>query len=108
MMQIAQAIFKIIVLVCSLKKQPSEVLYEKAVLKNFAILLCFSLFLIKLEPWRPATLLKWDLNADVFLWILRNFKEHLFFKRLLLLRVVAMLVLTFVGWEFLKDWNQGY
>ena len=35
--------------------------------------LCRSLFLIKLQVWRPATLSKRDSNTDVFLWILRNF-----------------------------------
>ena len=56
-----------------------------AVLKNFAIFtgkhLCWSLFLIKLQPWRTATLLKIDSNMSstgVFLWKLWNFSEELF------------------------------
>ena len=41
-----------------------------------------SLFLIKLQAWRPATLLKCDSNTGVFLWNLRNFyntsfEEHI-------------------------------
>ena len=30
---------------------------------------------------RPATLLKRDSNTGVFLWILRNFQEHLFYRK---------------------------
>ena len=68
------------------KKQPPEVFYKKAVLKNFSILtgkyLCSSLFLIKLRPFRSATFLKRDLT-QVFFWeyceIFKNayFKEYL-------------------------------
>ena len=51
--------------------------YKKAVLKNFAIFtgkqLCWSLFLIKLQAFRLATLLKRDSNTGVFLCILRSF-----------------------------------
>ena len=35
------------------------------------------LFLIKLQAWRPVTLLKIYFNAGVFLLILQNFWEHL-------------------------------
>ena len=35
--------------------------------------LCWSLFLIKLKAWEPATLLKRDSNTGVFLWNLPNF-----------------------------------
>ena len=45
---------------------------EKAVLKNFGILtekyLRWRLFLIKLQNFRPATLLKREPNTGVFLW----------------------------------------
>ena len=37
-----------------------------------------SLFLMKLQALRPATLLKSDSSKDVFTWILRSFKKHLF------------------------------
>ena len=44
---------------------------KKGVLKKFANLtgkhLCWSLFLIKLQAFRPATLLKRDFNTGVFL-----------------------------------------
>ena len=53
------------------KKQPPEVFYKKAVLKNFSILtgkyLCSSLFLIMLRPFISVTFLKRDFNAVVFL-----------------------------------------
>ena len=64
------------------KKQPPEVFYKKTVLKSFTIFsgkqLCWSLFLIKLKVFRSATSLKRDSNTGGFLWILRNFQEHLF------------------------------
>ena len=44
---------------------------KKAVLKNLAILiekyLCWSLFLINLQAYKPATLLQRDSNTGVFL-----------------------------------------
>ena len=39
---------------------------------------CWSLFLIKWESFRPATLLKRGSNIGVFLWILQNFWEQQF------------------------------
>ena len=58
---------------------------KKTVLKNFAIFtrkhLRWSLFSLKLQAFRPVTLLlKRDSNSVDFLWILRNFLEHLFWK----------------------------
>ena len=53
------------------KEEPPEEFYKKGVVKNFAIFtekhLCWSLFLIKLQAYRPATLLKRDYNEEVFL-----------------------------------------
>ena len=53
-----------------------QILFQIGVLKNFAIFtgkhLCWSLFLIKLQDWNPATLIKGDSNTGVFLWKLRN------------------------------------
>ena len=53
------------------KKQPPEVFYKKSVLKNVLIFtgkhLCWSLFLIKLQALRSATLLKRDSNTGVYL-----------------------------------------
>ena len=42
--------------------------------------LCWSLFLIKLQPFRSATLLKKDSNIGVFLWMLLIFQVKLFYK----------------------------
>ena len=53
---------------------------KKDVLKRFANFTkhpCWSLFLIKLHAFRPATLLKRDSNTGVLLWILWNFEENL-------------------------------
>ena len=51
--------------------------FNIVLLKNFAIFtgkqLCWSLFLIKLQAFRLATLLKRDSNTGVFLCILRSF-----------------------------------
>ena len=56
---------------CWIQNQPIEVYYKKAVFKNFAIFtgkyLCWSLFLIRLQAWRPANLLKRDSNTDIFI-----------------------------------------
>ena len=41
--------------------------------------LWWSLFLIKLQSFRPAILLKGDSNTGVFLWNLPIFSEYLFF-----------------------------
>ena len=58
--------------------------FKIGALKIFAIYtrkhLCWSLFLIKLHAWRLATLLKRDSKTGVFLWILQNFKEHIFWR----------------------------
>ena len=44
--------------------------------------LCWSLFLIKLQAFRPANLSKRDFNPDAFLWNLQSFSEHLFGRTL--------------------------
>ena len=53
---------------CTEQKQPPEVFYKKAVLENFAIFtgknLCWSLFLKKLEAFKPATLLNRNSNMN--------------------------------------------
>ena len=50
---------------------------EKGVLKNLRNFtgkhLCWSLFLIKLQTFRPATLLRRETKTGFFLWNLRNF-----------------------------------
>ena len=54
------------------------------VLKNFTIFtrkyLCWNLFVLQLQSSSPATTLKSNSSTGVFLWILPNFKEHLFWK----------------------------
>ena len=58
------------------QKQSPDVLYKKAVFKDFARFagkqLCWSLFLIELQALSSATLLKRDSNTGVFLRILQN------------------------------------
>ena len=55
------------------KAATEEMFYKKTVLKNFTILtgkhLYWSLFVIKLQAFKPATLWKRDFNIGVFLWI---------------------------------------
>ena len=64
----------------------SQMLFKIVVLKNFAIFkgkhIWWSLFLIKLQIFRPETLLKRDFDRGVFLWILRNFKKSFFIEHL--------------------------
>ena len=54
------------------QKQPPEEFFKKGVFKSFANStgkhLSWSLFLIQLQAWGPATLLKRDSNTDAFLW----------------------------------------
>ena len=60
------------------------VLWKKVFFKNFANItekhLCCSLFLIKLQALRSATLSKRESKKVVFLWNLRNLKEHPFWR----------------------------
>ena len=62
----------------------TQMFFKIGVLRNIAIFtekhLCWSLFLIKLQALRAATLFKTDFSTGVFLWILRNFYEQLFLK----------------------------
>ena len=65
------------------QKQPLEEFYKKkGFLKNFKFFAgkhqCWSLFLIKLQGWGAATLLKGDSNTGVSLWNLQKFSEQLF------------------------------
>ena len=50
---------------------------KKSAIKTFALItrkhLCWSLFLIVLQTFRPATLLKKDSNTGAFLLLIRNF-----------------------------------
>ena len=62
----------------------SEMFFKIDVLKNFVIFtgkhLCWVLFLIKLQVWRSAPLLKRDSNTVIFLWILQNFLKQFFYR----------------------------
>ena len=53
---------------------------KKGVLKNFVITCVGILFLIKLQAFIPVTLVKIDSNTGVLIWLLRNFKGHLFWR----------------------------
>ena len=69
------------------KKQSPEVFYKKAVLKNVLILtgklMCSSLFLIELRPFRSATFFKKEIPMQVFsgeyckIFKKANFEENL-------------------------------
>ena len=79
-------------------------------LRNFVILtgkqLCWSLFLIKLQALRPATLFKRHLNTGSLLWISRNFYKQFFYRTP---PIAAFIILINnhcqehdVGWSLLK------
>ena len=77
----------IYLLTLTILTQPPEQNSEAAAgsaLKNFANFtgkrLYWSLFFKKLRAFRPATLLKRDSYKGVFLWNLRNYEEHLFWR----------------------------
>ena len=78
-------------------------------LKNFVVSekhLCWSLFILKLQTWRLATLLKRDSNTGVFQWILRNVStvfsmEHL---KWLLLSLQSIYVFTIPSSKGLEVW----
>ena len=71
-----------------LERSHSDPVWWKHSIKQFATFtftfigkfLCCSQFLIKLQLWRPVTLLKRESNTGVFLWILEHFKEDLFWR----------------------------
>ena len=59
--------------------------YTKVFCKNVFVKftgkhLCWSLFLRKLQVWRPESLLKRDSNTVAVLWILQNLQEHLWWR----------------------------
>ena len=61
------------------KSSRSQIFLKTGVLKKFANFtgkhLCWSLFLIKFQVFRPATLIKRDCNTGVFLWKLWNLRK---------------------------------
>ena len=66
------------------EKQPLELFHKKVALKYFAIFTgkhpCWSLFLIKVQAFRPDSKRDSNKRDFIFLWILRNFEEHLFWR----------------------------
>ena len=66
------------------KKQPKEVFYKNETLKNFSIFadkhLCWGLFLIKLQVFRSATLLKRHSNTGAFMNIAKFLKTPMLKK----------------------------
>ena len=63
----------------------SQMFFKIGALKNFAYFIgkhqCWSIFLIKLQAWRPATLLKRDSNTGVFLCGIGDIFQNIFFYR---------------------------
>ena len=91
----------------SLQKQPY---FKIGVPRNFPIFtgkyLWWSLFLTKLQFLRPATIFKRDFNAGVFLWILRNFYEQLFYWTPPVASIdLLFLIKNNVGWFLLKSFE---
>ena len=88
----------------NLQKQLLEVFYKKAVFKHFAIVigkhLCCIIFLIKLQHFRPSTLLKRDYKTGVFLWIFRKFQKHVFWRTSAnsCFRICNMIVVITLEW----------
>ena len=88
----------------NLQKQLLEVFYKKAVFKHFAIVigkhLCYIIFLIKLQHFRPSTLLKRDYKTGVFLWIFRKFQKHVFWRTSAnsCFRICNMIVVITLEW----------
>ena len=74
--------FPFVSMVSSILQHSEAATGVKAIVTNFAIFtgkrLCWSPFLMKLQVFRSATLLKRNSNKGVFMSILRNFQEHLF------------------------------
>ena len=75
------------------KKQPAEVFYKKAVLKNFSVFtgkyLCLILFLIKFRVFRSATFLKKRFHPRCF-----SLNVAKFFRKLCLKKICERLLLN--------------
>ena len=77
-----------------IRSSVSQVFFNIDILKNFVIFtgkhLCWNLFLIKLQTWRPAAILKRDSNISIFALKIAKFLrtaffiEHFFYTWLLL------------------------
>ena len=68
----------------SYRRSRLQMFFKIGDLKNFANFtakhLRWSLFSIKFQSWRPATLLKRGCNTGAFLWNLQNFKKTFFYR----------------------------
>ena len=84
----------------NLQKQLLEVFYTKAVFKHLVIGKSCIIFLIKLQHFRPSTLLKRDYKTCVFLWIFRKFQKHLFWRTSAnsCFRICNMIVVITLEW----------
>ena len=75
---------KLLVICHSYRSKHQRCSIKKSILKSFTKFTgkhsCQSLFLNKVASLRPSTLLKRDSGTGVFLWILWNFQEHLFYR----------------------------
>ena len=63
-----------------IRSSHSQMFFKIGVLRTFPNFTkkdqCWNLFYIKLQAWKPATLLKRDSNTSVFLWNLSNFHKQ--------------------------------
>ena len=79
-----QDTYSVLIFVNSCQKQPPEVSMKKGVLENFAKFagkhLCQSLFFNKVAGLSLQLYWKRDSVTGVFLWILQNCHEHLFYR----------------------------
>ena len=66
-----------------MKKEPSDVFYRKKIPQNSQENTCARVsFLMKFQVSGLHLFSKRDSGTGVFLWILRNFEEHLFYRNL--------------------------
>ena len=97
------------------QKRPFADVLKIGILKKFAIItekhLCWSLFLIKLQTWRPAALLNRDSSTGISMWILQKFlRTALFIKHLrwlLLNKLKTNVKSTFILLSLLWNWIQN-
>ena len=92
-----------------------QMYFRIGVLKNFAIFTgkhqCWSLFLINMQAWTPATLLKRDSNIGFFLWNLQKFLRTPFFTEhihWLLLEIFQELSLYYFGELWMVSFRGTY
>ena len=95
--------------VLMIQKKPPKVLYEKGVVKNFTNFtgkhLCQSLFFKKFlrNSFLRVSLLKKVSGTSIFLWILWNFQERLFYRTPLVAASGSQsqkIIKTFCWWSY--------